>query len=303
MYSCDVLLYEGDAPVDDGLIPVVPYHAYKDGTFYGFSEIRNIKSIQKSFNDMDYAEYKGLRLNTNSGWVKDDTSGVDSSELTNEEGIVITKAQGTECSRLPPGQVSPQLERRKMNDKNEFYEISGINEATQGLAPDGVTAARALRSIREQAVGRIRAKQRIMEEYSIPRLGKLLASRIIKYWSTERMLRTYDKNGKLNYISYDPEKIQQLMYEIWPVVGSTAGMDKESINAAYKDLLMNQIITPRLFFDVVDLPYKAKVIDYLDEQDQLAAQLEQLTMENSELKAQLGIPEQAPGQEQQQVMS
>jgi len=297
----DLVLYDGAPEVDDGMIPLVLYYCYKTGdSIYGFSEIRNLISCQKSFNEMDYSEYKGLKLNANSGWVKDENSGVDSDTLTNEEGLVVTKVQGTEVRRLEPGSISPQLGIRKQSDQIAMEQISGVNEATQGRRPTGVTAAQAIRYLQEQSVGRIRLKTRMLEEYSMLRLGKLITARIVYYWNTERMLRIYDQNGKIQYVKYDPERIQQMRYEVKVVPGSTAGLDKEAIFTVMSNLADKGVILPKTFIESVDIPYKNKILEDLEANDQMKAQLEALAMENQELKALLQEADKVMAQDENQ---
>ena len=285
------VLFDGEAPVKDGMIPLVPYYCYKSAdSIYGTSEVRNIISSQKSYNEMDWAELQNLRLTGNSGWVIDEESGVDSDTLTNEPGLVVKKKKGTEARRLEAGSTNPQLGARKDADQRAIEQISGINEATQGRRPAGITAAQAIRFLQEQSVGRIRLKTRYLEEYSILRLGQLISSRIIKYWTTERKLRIWDKAGQIKTLDFDPDNIQSLSYEVRVSPGSTAGLDKEAIFNVMKEMLQNQVIDPRTFFEVTDVPYKAKILERLNEQDEMQMQLEALAGENEELKAQLGIP-------------
>jgi len=279
------ILYDGDMPVDDGIFSLVPYYCYKNcDQIYGIGEVRNIISSQKSYNEMDYSEYKGLKKVSNSGWIKDDTSGVLNSTLTNDEGIVITKKQGTTVERLEPGQVSNQLEQRMFRDREAMRDISGVQEATSGKRPAGITAAAAIRELREQSIGRIRLKTRMMESYSILRLGRLKASRIIKFWSTERKLRLWDDYGKLKYIVFNPSEFRDFRYDVMIVPGSTAGIDKETIYTIYMGIFEKGGIDARTFFEVTDLPYKNKVLERLDQMDQQKMLIQQLAGENQQLK-------------------
>ena len=279
------ILYDGESSVaQDGIVPLVVYYCYKRSSIYARGEVYNILTSQKSYNELDHSEYKGLKKNTNSGWIVDDNSAVRLDTLTNDEGIVIRKKQGTECKRIEPGQVSPQLSDRMFRDKDAIREISGVQEATQGKRPAGITAASAIRELREQSVGRIRLKTRMMEGYSILRLGRLIASRIIKFWPTERKLRLWDDFGKIRYIHFDPEQMGDFRYDVMIAPGSTAGIDKEMVYTIYSDILAKGGITPRIFFEVTDLPYKHKVLERLDEQDQQIMLIEQLTAENEQMK-------------------
>lgn len=291
------LLEDGAPEVEDGMIPLSPIYAYKTtSNIYGEGEVKNIIDSQKSFNDVDYAQYQNLLLNGNSGWMLDNNSGVDHSTLTNDPGIIIEKNQGTEVSRIQPGIVSPELQNRKMNDQSDMEVISGINEITQGRRPTGVTAAAAIQSLQDQSVGRMRLKSRNLDEYTMPRLGKLIMSRILKYWTVERKLRVYDKNGQLKFIQYKPEDLQSIEFDVRPVPGSTAGLNKETIFILFERLLQEGVIDKRTFVEAVDIPYKAKVIESMDKQDEMTQMLAMLQEENAVMKQQLGIEPVAEGQ-------
>jgi hypothetical protein len=283
------LLEDGEPEVNDGRLPLVQIIAYKaTNDIYCFGEVKNIIDCQKSFNDMDYAQYKSLKLTANSGWLIDNNSGVDKDTLTNDEGIVIEKNQGTEVSRIQPGITSPELSNRKIGDQNDMEVISGINEVTQGRRPKGVTAAAAISALQEQSVGRIRLKNRYLEEYTMPRLGRLIMSRIVKYWTVERKLRIYDKNGQLRYIDFKPEEFNSIQFDIRPVVGSTAGLDKETIFILFERLLQGGVIDARTFVESVDIPYKSKIIESMDQRDEMQQQMQMLIEENELMKSQLG---------------
>ena len=297
------ILYDGQSSVpEDGLIPLIPYYAYKrSGKIYARGEVYNILKAQKSYNELDHSEYKGLKKNSNSGWIKDDTSGVKNDSLTNDEAIVITKKQGTTVERLDPGQVSPQLSDRMFRDQEAMRTISGQHEASSGKRPAGITAAKAIERLQEASVGRIRQKTRQMEGYSILRAGRLIASRIIRFWSTERKLRLWDDFGKIRYVHFDPEQMGDFRYDVMIAPGTTAGISKEVIYELYGDMLAKGGITPKIFFQITDLPHKHKVLDLLDQADQEKMLLEQLAMENEQLK--MALAEYAPelmGEQQKQ---
>ncbi len=279
------ILYDGEPPITDGIVPLVPYYCYKDEEcIYGFGEIKNLMGAQMSYNEIDWSEYKGLKKNSNSGWILDDNSNVKNDTLTNEEGIVIKKKQGTEVKRIEPGQVSPQLQERMNRDLSAISDISGVNEPTQGKRPSGITAASAIRELREQSVGRIRLKSSFMETFSILRCGKLIAARVIKYWSSERKLRLWDDFGRVRYVDFSPDEFKDFKYDVLIVPGSTAGIDKETIYNIYSDLTIKGLIPPKIFFQVTDLPFKHKVLQELEVMDQTKMMMQQLQSENEQLK-------------------
>ena len=283
------ILYDGQSPERDGKIPLVPFYAYKtEDSIYGVGEVKNLISAQKSFNEMDWAELQGLRLNGNSGWVIDKESGIDHDTLTNEPGIIIVKKQGTDARRLEPGVVSPQLTSRKFADQQAMEQISGINEASQGRKPSSVTAASAIQALQGATRSRINQKQRYLSEYSLPRLANLVASRIVNRWSVEKKLRVYDKDGELQFIEYKPDEIYKLKYDIRPLPSTNSGLAKEEVFSVMSQLLQGNAIEPRTFVELTDLPYKTSVLKRMDESDEKNAMIEQLVAENAQLKEQQG---------------
>ena len=300
-----VVLYDGPAPVQDGLVPLVPYYAYKEEeSIYAFGEIKNVLSSQKSYNEMDNAEYESLHLTSNPGWVMSNDAGVDPSTITNKRGKVYIVNPGSEFRRLEPGQTSPQLSMRKAADAQAMYDISGINEASQGKQPGGINAAKAIERLQQSTAGRVRLKASQIALYSMPRLGKLVASRIVKYWTTERILRINDpETGKAKSVLFDPEKIKNLDYMIRVVPGSLAGVDKEAILSVLERFVDKGWLPPKVFFQATDVPFKRKILEELEKNDQQAMLLEQLAAENEQLKAQLNgmpaapMPEEMPAPE------
>lgn len=283
-----IVLYDGAPPVDDGMVPLVPYYCYKDGeSIYGTGEVKNILPAQKSFNEMDNAEYESLHLTHNPWVVMDADCGISPSDITNKRGKVYVKKPGSEFRRENPGQTSPQLGMRKQGDQQFMEIISGINEASQGRRPGGVSAAKAIERLQQQTNGRIRLKSSTLALYSLPRLGKLIASRNAKYWTAERFMRVSDNTtGEVRIIRWLPEQIKDLEYDVRVVQGSLAGTDKEAQAEVLAAYVEKGWIPPKTYFQIVDIPNKKKVLESLEEMDQTKATLQQLQTQNIQLKAQ-----------------
>lgn len=296
IWACNKMLYDGNPPVNNGMIPIAPIFCYKrEGMPYSFGEVKNILEIQKVYNELFFDEYKNLRLNSNSGWVLDDNSGVDEATLTNEPGIVVKKKAGTEVTRLMPGQVSPQLDSKQQQLKYLGEEISGITEAVQGKRPTGVAAAAAINALQDQAIGRVRLKSRQLEEYTMLRLGKITAAYVLHYWNTGRMLRVYDDNGRIQSLTFDPKELDSFNYDVKTSPGSTFGLSKEALLGITERLMQSGVIDAEIFVMLNDLPFKNTILTKLQERDQMRQQLEMLASENEQLKQLAGPPPQQPG--------
>jgi hypothetical protein len=283
----NVIVYDGSPPVEDGMVPLVPYYCYKDeASIYGVGEVKNILPAQKSFNEMDHAEMESLHLSANTGWVIDSDCGVEPSSITNKRGKIYQIKPGSGFRRLEAGQVNPQLAMRKQSDQQFMQIITGMNEASQGRASGGITAARAIERLQQQTNGRLRLKSSSLAFYSLPRLGRLVASRNSKYWTTERLMRVTDNStGQVNLIKFSPEQVRDLEYDVRVVQSSLAGTDKEAIADAMLAYVEKGLMPAKVYFQTVDVPNKKKILEALDEADQQKMMLQQLTQENEQLKA------------------
>lgn len=280
----DVVLYDGPNPalivlpngrVSEGHIPLIPYYGYKDDTIYGFGEIKNILDAQHTLNDMDFREFEGLKVCSNPGWIGDHEAEVSANTLTNKPGIVVLKKRGTEIRRLEPGAVSPQLEQRKQLDQRAMEEISGVNEASQGNLPSSASGV-AIRQLQLQSVGRIRLKDRYLQNYSIRRTAIIIASLIIKYWSQEKRLRLRSDSTNIEEFLFNPIEVQDLEYTVDIAQGSMAGIDKDALNGFFLNLLGGGHITFEDFLQVADFPKKDLLLKKVSERNDMAAQFQEL---------------------------
>lgn len=297
----DVILYDGPNVEESGEIPIVPFYCYKDETIYGFGEIKNIIDPQRTLNDMDYRELKNMQRNGNSGWIADHESGIKPEKLTNDAGIVIMKAKGTEVRRIEAGVTSPQFQNRKQSDAMDIQDISGINEATQGKSPSVNASGAAITSLQNQAVGRVRLKDRLLQHYSIKRLVKLTAIFVINNWSTEKRLRLNTDMAGAEELIFDPIKMRDLSYTVEISQGSMAGIDKEALNAYYFNLLQAGHMTYKEFLLVAEFPKKEVLLKSLMEREKAQAEQEQAAMQQQQAMQEQQMNQQAAMQ-QQQVM-
>ena len=280
-----VIHKDGAPDVDDGLVPLVEFECYKDeGPAEGI--IKNIIPMQKTINELDAKELKGLKLVTNPGWTMDVQSGVDPDTLTDEDGIVVEKEQGTEVSRLAPGQVSPQLEQRIRREYEAMQRVEGTGETVFGEAPKHEASGVMYRRMQMQALGRIRLKSTMIAA-AILRRDMLITSRIMKYWSTERKLRSEDANGRIKFIKFDPKMMRDFSYELILSPGTTSGMDSETIAETYKEMLNNGHIDLRTYATLTNLPKKQDLLQILDQNDQIKMQAQELEAQNQELQKQM----------------
>lgn len=275
-----VILYDGSSPVDDGMIPVAPAYCYKDNkSFWGTGDIKNILDSQKEHNELGWYKLSGLALNNNNPWIVDEEAKVDADTLTNDPGLIIKKRAAGQITRMPPVVINPQLDSQQQKNEIEIEQIVGLPEASQGRSPTGFTAARAVIALQQAGNGRSRLKSQIYDAYTLPRLGRLVTSRVIKYWNTERMLRLYDDNGKIQFIKFDPKDIDNFEYDVKVVQGSSLGYDKGQLFELMSDLVNKGMIPPKVLFQTVDVPYRSKILEVLEQEDQKNLMIQELQLQ------------------------
>lgn len=280
--TCKVVHEDGAPDTESGMIPLIQLECYKDeGPSEGI--IKNLIPLQKTINELDAKEFKGLKVATNPGWLVDEESGVDPDTLTDEDGLVVTKKTGTEAMRLPPGQVSNQLQNRAMRDYEAMQRIEGVGETVFGEAPKSQTSGVMYRRMQQQALGRIRLKTK-MYEAAVYRRDLLITERIMSKWSTERKLRTEDANGQIRFVNFDPKFMKNFTYELSFPSGTSVGVDNEQIAETYKELLIAGVIDLKTFAVLTNIPKKQELLALLDEKDQAAAQMQELQMQNEQLQ-------------------
>lgn len=272
-----LVLFDGPAPVEDGLIPIAPAYCYKDGlSFFGTGDIKLMIDSQREHNELGWFELQGLAINSNQTWLVDEEAQVDADTITNDPGLIIKKRKDGNVVRLPPGQVSDQLAIKQNVNVREMEGMAGLPEASQGEAPAGFTAARAVIALQQAGNGRSNLKSQNYKEYTLPRLAKLVLSRIIKYWNTDRLLQIYDDNGKIQFIKFEPIDVENFEYDIKVVQGSSLGYDKGQLFDFMSSLVESGKIPPRVLFQVSDVPYRSRILEELEKEDQKNLAIQQL---------------------------
>lgn len=289
----DIVCYDGPNKSWHKQIPIVPFYCYRNGTIYADGMIRNIADSQRMQAVMGYKEYKGLQKVSNPEKEVNLESGLTKDDITNEDGAVYETKVGTSWTvrNLQVGQVSEQGRRFQEDRKTTMDGISGMTDPTRGELPDGRLSEVTVTKTQNQALGRIRLKDRQNHYYSLRRLSKLVASDIIQHWTTEKVLEIEGEGDNMMQIIFNPLEIQDLEFDIKATAGNMSGIDKDAFNAFASQLLNAQKITFSQFAEIIDMPKAAKLKEFAQQNDQItqqaqasAQEMEALRLENIKLK-------------------
>lgn len=281
------VVFDDSNRYDHGEIPLTPFYCYRNGTIYADGEITNIIDPERMKAVMEYKTYKGLQKVANPTIIYDLETGIDEGELTNEDGQTIGIPQGTDIRHLQPGQVSEQVNNFVNDKRQSMQDISGVVEATQGKMPGPNAAAMTVHKTQQQAIGRIRLKDRQNQQYSIKRLGKQTACNVIQFWSGEKVLRMESKGADHSQIIFNPADMDMVKWELDISEGSQAGVDKDSYNMMLHNWKANGDITFAEMLELGEFPKRQQALDLVGEREDLATQMQQMEIENLKLKSKL----------------
>jgi hypothetical protein len=199
------ILHDGPLPYADGLIPYSKYNNYVlPREFYGVSEVEQLENPQMVFNKILCFALDCLALTGNPIWVVDFNSRVDTDNLTNAPGGVVSKTPGSEVRREQGMPLNPGFLQILDRMVGWFNTVSGQSEFSEGNAPGGVTAASAIEQLINASRVRIRQKQRNLDAY-LKDVGQQYINRIFEFYSAPRVFRVTNDQGASQYFKMEVE--------------------------------------------------------------------------------------------------
>jgi hypothetical protein len=272
----NIILYDGESKDDHATIPLVAYYCYRDDGPYGFSEVRNLLDSQKLASEMLYKEYKGLKKVANPAIKVDKSTGLTKDDITNEDGEIYIIEDG-DINYMQPGQTSPQITAFVDRRKQSINEISGINEVSQGKTMHPNQSGFSIEKLQQQALGRIRLKERNIERHSTKRTIFLVASLILQYYPYDKLLQINEKEFPNEEIIFSEFDLSNLEFEAQINESSLIGVDSSALNALYMSFVQQQAITFDEFLELAQrLPNKEKIKEMVQARNDKDAQLAEM---------------------------
>ncbi len=197
-----IVLSDGPNEFDDGLIPRIRLVNYLlPREFWGISEVEQLESPQKIFNKLVSFSLDVLTLMGNPIWVVDNDSEVDTDNLFNRPGLIVEKAKGTEVRREPGVQLQPYVMEMIDRMRSWFDGVSGANDVTKGVRPEGITAASAISELQDAAQTRLRLKSRLLDD-ALKDFGRMYVNRVFQFYDAPRVFRITRNENAQTYFKF-----------------------------------------------------------------------------------------------------
>lgn len=241
VWAGSVVLYDGPSIYWDGRFPVelLDWGIETDHP-YGESQVELLRSLQEALNVLVSGTVDNVRLANDPPWITEKGAllNTELQELRawgDRMGWVWTPKKGYRMQRDPPGQLTNMVMgvieflREAMNLEG------GITEVVQGRHPPSVQSGVAIDSLLLAAQIVIRLQARAVEDF-LSRTGQLMISRIIQFWTNDRLMFAFGNSKELKEFAFQRQEF----------IASLGSLSKVELQVAlqnmYRDLRF--MVTP-----------------------------------------------------------
>lgn len=207
---------------------------------------------------------------------------VDASKITSEPGLLIEYTPGFEAPTPVPLQDLPsyviQEQDRLVND---WQDIAGIHEVSQGEVPPGVTAATAISYLQERDESKLTPTFDSLEE-GLQKIARMGLTYVKDYWTTERTVKTTGEQSYFDVLTFKGSDLRGNT-DIRIESGSSLPVSKSAKQALIMDLMKMGFIPPEKGLQVMDMGGISKLYEQV-QIDRKQVQRENMKMSKVTMK-------------------
>lgn len=219
----NVVLEDGPMGYEDGKFPYSRYLNYiLPREFFGISEVEQLRGPNKVYNKIISFALDVMTIMGNPIWKVHTSANIDTDNLMNKPGLVVEWDGQIQPEREQGVQLQPYVLQLAEVIREQFNELSGNQDVSQGAAPTGVTAASAISSLQEAAQQRIRLKSRNLD-CTLQDLGQMFASRVMQFLDVPKVYRMTGNENAQKYFKFHIENMTQPVID--PMTGQQNGVE------------------------------------------------------------------------------
>lgn len=203
----------------------------------GVGVIEEIEPLQDRADSVDLRIYKHISLLSNRQRYVSSQSGLNSNAMDNTSGRIYT-VNGDPTKAIfydNPPQMPQEVYNYRDHTEMLMQTVSGVFDVTQGRRPTGITAGRAIESLKDSAETRLASLVDTLAE-TLEKVGNLALQIMLQMYDGERLIKSTDGDKEKDFmiIAEYPEELQPQPTPMVDDMGQLI-IDEESGGYAYDE--------------------------------------------------------------------
>lgn len=234
--------------------PEFPYYKYNGlptGQFYTESRVVDLIPIQKEYNKK---RSQGVEILNTMGKPKiaAQQGSVNARKISSEPGQVVEYKMGfNPPTELRASEVPSSFYQELDQLRNEFDDLSGQHEISDGQTPSGVTSGTAISFLQEQDDTGL-TYQVAGIEHAVQLLGTHYLRYVTSYWGDERIIRVAGRNNTYESIHWK-KSASKGNTDVKVQTGSALPFSKAAKQALITEMMQNGFLDPAVGLEILDM--------------------------------------------------
>lgn len=242
----NVVLYKEPLVKEKGDLPELPLIMFSEnimpGRFWPVSTTEQLISLQKEYNKTISQIVEIKNLVAKPKVLNPKGSGVAKSSFTTEPGEIIEHRAGLAPGYMQLPQMPVFVSENLARISQDIDEISGVNEVSKGMRPEGTRSALQLQFLAEQDASKIATTIHLFEK-SLGQLGTRMLSVIQGKYKESRQLKIVGKNSEHELMGFKGSDLKG-NFDVHVQTMSALETSKAALRAQLLELVQYGFVTP-----------------------------------------------------------
>ncbi len=265
----------GQLPYSHKQYPFAKLDNVPAGKYYASSAIEDLIPLQKEYN-RTHGQIIENKNRMSKIQLLYERGAVDPTKITTEPGQAVPYTPGfAKPDFLQPPNLPPYVVQTLDRILQDWNDIAGQHEVTQGQVPPGVTAATAISFLQERDESTLTPTFDSLEE-SIEKIARQALVLIHDYWTVEKIIKITGPDGSFDSMAFKGSDLGENL-DIRIEAGSALPTSKAAQRAWILDLMKMGFVNPDDGLEVLDMGGMVKIYERV-QADRRQIQRENLRM-------------------------